>query len=219
MHAQVHQLTSPLALHDQWEHAPWRDLPAQVLAHHMGSRPQPCPEVALKIGYSQRALYLLFRVQDQSVRARARKHQDPVWEDSCVEFFFTPGPNCSLGYFNLEMNCGGTMLFHFQARPRSERTIIPLELCERITTVHSLPPRVMPEITAPLSWTLAYRLPLELLSPYCPVVRPAPGVHWRGNFYKCGDKTSLPHWLTWAPINGPRPDFHRPDAFGSLHFL
>ena len=38
----------------------------------------------------------------------------------------------------------------------------------------------------------------------------------RANFYKCGDKTAHPHYLSWSPIDTPKPDFHRPDFFGEL---
>lgn len=33
-----------------------------------------------------------------------------------------------------------------------------------------------------------------------------------------GDNTSHPHWLTWAPVPSPRPDFHTPRSFGTLEF-
>lgn len=33
-----------------------------------------------------------------------------------------------------------------------------------------------------------------------------------------GDNTSHPHWLTWAPVHSPRPDFHTPRSFGTLEF-
>ena len=38
----------------------------------------------------------------------------------------------------------------------------------------------------------------------------------RANFYKCGDCTAHPHFLSWSPIDTPNPDFHRPDFFGEL---
>ena len=38
----------------------------------------------------------------------------------------------------------------------------------------------------------------------------------RANFYKCGDKTAHPHYLSWSPIDTPKPDFHRPEFFGEL---
>jgi hypothetical protein len=50
------------------------------------------------------------------------------------------------------------------------------------------------------------------------VEKPGPGVTWRANFYKCADKTSHPHWLTWAPVNYPKPKFHLPEYFGRIEF-
>ena len=32
----------------------------------------------------------------------------------------------------------------------------------------------------------------------------------KANFYKCGDKLPVPHFLSWKPINVPAPDFHLP---------
>ena len=37
----------------------------------------------------------------------------------------------------------------------------------------------------------------------------------RLNIYKCGDKTAHPHFLSWAPIRTEKPDFHRPEFFGT----
>ena len=37
-----------------------------------------------------------------------------------------------------------------------------------------------------------------------------------GNFYKCGDATLLPHYLSWSQIDTEQPDFHRPEFFGEL---
>jgi len=77
---------------------------------------------------------------------------------------------------------------------------------------------VDPEIKAPVTWTVAYRLPVDLLKKYCQVITPAPQVSWRANFYKCADKTSHPHWLTWSLVNFPKPNFHLPQSFGVLEF-
>lgn len=44
------------------------------------------------------------------------------------------------------------------------------------------------------------------------------GLEAKANFYKCGDNTSKPHYLSWNPIGTESPDFHRPDFFGNLIF-
>ena len=40
----------------------------------------------------------------------------------------------------------------------------------------------------------------------------------RANFYKCGDGTSVPHFLSWSHIETETPDFHCPEFFGNMHF-
>ena len=203
---------------EAWDRVPWNSIPSLAVNHHMGPMPDHFPRTEAKLFFDGKALCLLFRVEDQYVRAVAGHDQDNVFEDSCVEFFFTPGTDVSKGYFNLEMNCGGILLFHFQTGRGKNRIIIPGKEGEKISRWSSLPPRVDPEIQEPLTWTLSCRLPLGLLEQYTLVTHPAPGVQWRANFYKCGDKTSHPHWLTWSPVDLPRPDFHRPEFFGTLEF-
>jgi hypothetical protein len=159
-------------------------------------------------------------VQDRYVRAVAETHQDSVCGDSCVEFFFTPVEDLSKGYFNLEMNCGGTMLFHYQLIPRKDSRPVASEDLARIEVAHTMPMIVEPERIEPTKWTVAYRLPVDMLCKYYPaeVAFPAPGAVWRANFYKCADASSHPHWLTWSPVKFKQPDFHRPDQFGTLIF-
>ncbi len=83
---------------------------------------------------------------------------------------------------------------------------------------HTLPARVDPELDGPVTWQVGYRIPWRMLRAYAAVTPPAPGVLWRANFYKCADSSSHPHWLTWAPIEWPKPDFHRKEFFGTLAF-
>ncbi|MBF0469383.1 MAG: carbohydrate-binding family 9-like protein [Desulfamplus sp.] len=201
-----------------WDTSPWRDIPSEHLQNYMGRKPNHFPKTEVKIAYDDTAIYLMFRVEDRYVRAVAKEYQDNVWEDSCVEFFFTPDSDLSVGYFNLEMNCGGTMLFHFHPEAGKERVVIPKNECSKIVCNHSLPQIVDPEIREAVTWTVAYSIPIALLRRYCRVITPAPDVEWRANFYKCADKTSHPHWLTWSQVNSPKPNFHIPESFGILKF-
>ena len=41
----------------------------------------------------------------------------------------------------------------------------------------------------------------------------------RANFYKCADKTKRPHFVSWRPIDLPKPDFHCPQFFGEITLL
>ncbi len=219
MQYQVKRIEQPVAVDADWNKPTWQAIETLELTHFMGDRPEHFPRTQAKLAYDDRHIYVIFRVEDRYVRATAKKHQDRVCCDSCVEFFFTPGTDLSTGYFNLEMNCGGTMLLHHQIVPRQNSVPLAASDLERIQVAHVLPPLIDPEIAESTTWVVEYRLPIEMLERYCERLRkPAPGVRWRANFFKCADGTSHPHWLTWAPVDNPRPDFHLPRFFGTLEF-
>jgi len=214
----VSRLAAPPRLDARWKKDTWQDVPALTIENHMGGRPEHFPRVQARVGYHDDDIYLIFLVQDRYVRAVHLDPQGAVCRDSCVEFFFTPGQDTGAGYFNLEANCGGNMLFHFQTRPRRDAVCVSPRHCAEITIAHSLPRRVEPEITEAVEWSLEYRIPCGMLKAYSDPVLPRTGARWRANFYKCGDDTSHPHWLTWSPVDRPKPDFHVPESFGILEF-
>lgn len=202
-----------------WNKKEWTDVDPLAIDNFMGDQPEHFPKVKAKIAYDREAIYVIFNVEDQYVKAIHKNHQDPVYKDSCVEFFFSPGESSEGGYFNLEMNCGGKMLFHHQEAPRTGNVNISPEDIEQVKVAHSLPELVEPEIQEPTTWTVEYRIPFSILWKYHQVSTPGSGTTWRANFYKCADGTSHPHWLTWSPIDFPRPNFHVPEYFGNLEFV
>jgi hypothetical protein len=204
-----------------WSQGVWAEAePLRVDCFHpAGSEHRPVTEARLLFDAAH--LYVFFRVQDRYVRAVADGFQGRVWTDSCVEAFLQPRED--KGYFNFEMNCGGTLLLSYIKDPRrtpegfADFTPVSAEQTEGMHVYHSLPSRVDPEIEEPVEWRLEYGIPLSLFEAYIGE-RPSPaGERWRGNFYKCGDETSHPHWASWSPI-GEELNFHCPEHFGLLEF-
>jgi hypothetical protein len=205
---QVQRAKEPPALNGKWDECVWKDVKTLEIKNFKGP----------KVLYDDSYIYVFFRVEDKYVQAVARNYHDSVWLDSCVEFFFTPGTDISQGYFNIEINCGGTMLFYHQLARGVDAVAVADSDCDRVEIFHSEPKIVDPEKQEPTTWVIEYRVPLDMLAKYAEVVRPAPGVQWRANFQKCAGKTSHPHGLTWSLIDTPKPDFHRPEFFGTLEF-
>ena len=201
-----------------WDKPLWAPSETLELRNFMGERPAHFPKVQARLMYDAEALQGIFRVEDRYVRAVAGKNQDGVCRDSCAEFFFVTGTDLGRGYFNLEMNCGGVFLFHWQRASGKENRVLTEEECARVSVVSTLPRRVEPEIAESTTWCVEFRVPFSLLEGQTTVTKPGPGVSWRANFYKCGDQTSHPHWLTWAPVGFPKPRFHLPEFFGTLEF-
>ncbi len=214
----ITRVSGPIEIDGNWDKPAWTNIQSLALTQSMGPAPAYRPNALAKLAWDDDALHIIFRVEDRFVRAVARKYQDPVCKDSCVEFFFTPGAQLGLSYFNIEINCGGTMLFwwHPQGKPAVP---VAAEYGAQVKVAHSLPKVVDPEIQTPTTWTVECRLPLDVVRKYCPAASaPAPGVCWKANFYKCAEANSHPHWLTWSFVDHPTPQFHLPQYFGSLQF-
>lgn len=201
-----------------WDRPAWKGVAPVTLEYYMGDEPAHQPRVQARMAYDDRFLYVIWKVEDRFVLARRTKHQQDVCRDSCVELFFTPGgaPE-ERGYFNLETNCAGVKLFGAHVVGDGAGAFTTEDFAG-IATASSLKGPIDREIAGPTSWTLEYRIPLELLEKHAKVERPGPGVTWRANFYKCADESSRPHWLTWSPVTNARPSFHLPRYFGILAF-
>ena len=214
----VNLLKRPLKIDADWDKKEWKKIPAAVICNYMGTIPEFKPEAQVKMMYDTDNIYVIFKVNDRNVRSITNKINGPVWQDSAVEFFFSPDSDLPLLYFNLETNCGGTPLLHYNVIPRKESKRLTEEEISQIEIAHSLPEINDPEIKEPVTWTLEYRIPMALLEKYSKVSRPSKGVEWRANFYKIAENSSNPHYITWSKIDRPKPDFHVPQAFGRLIF-
>ncbi len=179
------------------------------------------PRTDARLLYDDRHLYLQFDVDDRYLRAVETAYQSFVCRDSCVEFFIQPV--AGKGYLNFEFNCIGTMFIFYIADPTSvggrwrRYAAMWPEHAQQIR-VHTTLPRVpFQDMPDPVRWRIAAAIPLGTLEPYVGPLDPLPGHTCRGNFYKCADKSSHPHWASWSPITGPL-NFHQPQYFGTLRF-
>jgi len=171
------------------------------------------PDVSFRIGHSIDRILLCFYVSGDRPRARIAEVNGPVYRDSCVEFFFSPLADGV--YYNFEFNCAGVPYCAY-GRKRGDRTLLDPALVDTIARSSSLGSAPLDESARISSWGLAVCIPIGIFRD-CGL-KGFGGLTARGNFYKCGDDTALPHYLSWNPVCTPRPDFHRYDYFGSLVF-
>jgi hypothetical protein len=214
----VARLNQPMKIDGNWDKPQWQGVQGIDIANYMGPVPAFRPVAKAKMMVDADNIYVIFQVHDQYVRCLTDKFNGPVWEDSAVEFFFAPDSDVPDHYFNLETNCGGTPLMHFNLVPRKESRDLEIEDIKKIEIFHSLPTIIDPEISEPVTWTLEYRIPLAMLEKYSKVTHPQKGVKWRANFYKIAENNSNHHYITWSFVDNPKPDFHLPKFFGTLIF-
>jgi len=65
-------------------------------------------------------------------------------------------------------------------------------------------------------WTLRFYIPFAVFENYVGPLGEVAGQSWRGNFFKCAEDCSHPHWAAWSPVD--EFNFHLPRCFGTLRF-
>lgn len=171
------------------------------------------PKVEFRMAHTEDAILLHFKVREASVRAKYGKDNDSVWTDACVEFFSIPADDGI--YYNLECSCIGTILVGAGAE-RANREHAPQEVMDKVQRWSSLGREPFAERIEETSWDVALVIPYTVFFKHH--LTSLDGKVVKANFYKCGDELQTPHFLSWNPIAIEKPDFHRPDFFGTLEF-
>ena len=172
------------------------------------------PEVKFVIAQLNGGLFLTFSVKEKAIRGLITTNNGAVCDDSCVEFFIDPFSDGA--YYNFEFNCIGTI--HLGYGPtRFKREMATSKILNEIQRLPSIGNKPLSIQGKEYIWLLHVLIPYSAF--YKHNIQSLEGQDTcRGNFYKCGDKTPVPHYLSWNPINTLTPDFHQSDFFGSIYF-
>lgn len=172
------------------------------------------PEVRFKISYGEKEVFLKYYVHEKCIKAEMTAPNQNVWEDSCVEFFVSPSDDGL--YYNFEFNPIGTTLLAVGSS-RDGRVFAGQDIISGIRKLPSMEIKPFQEKTGDFFWTLTLAIPVEAFFRH--TFKDLNNRSFKVNFYKCGDKLSTPHYLSWNPVKTEKPDFHRPEFFGKIRFI
>lgn len=147
---------------------------------------------------------LKMRCEEENPRAVYTEANDPVYKDSCMEFFANYYPEVEgTGYVNFEMNSNGAVLCEYgQPGDRFYLKDKGLDVPTPVAT------------KGEGYWEVELMIPDTFIKAVYGQEVIADKI--KGNFYKCGDDTHTPHYGSWNPIANPFPAFHKPEFFGEL---
>ena len=159
-----------------------------------------------QICYDEDALYVRMTAVEPQIRAEHNAPMSTVCEDSCMEFFFCPNAEDDR-YVNIEINPNCCTYIGIRScradgirlAPKDEDGLFQKQAIRTET-----------------GWQVSYRIPVSFLRVLFPGYALIPGAVIRANCYKCGDRTEKPHYLSWNPVDSPKPDFHRSCDFGIM---
>lgn len=167
------------------------------------------PLTVVSAAHSGKHIFLDFFVRCNYLRAVNFTPNSPVSEDSCVEFYVAPSSNPK-EYWSFCFNCIGTVRAKWH-NENSAKFLSEDELSQ-IKVYASVGNRPFQECEGSFIWSVTVAIPLELIG----VKYEETPLTIMANFNKCASATSQPHYLSWAPISSPHPNFHLPEYFAQL---
>ncbi|QMU29348.1 carbohydrate-binding family 9-like protein [Adhaeribacter radiodurans] len=188
------------------------NLPRQKIAAQPWPEFTYQPEVNFSIAHNLTWIFLKYYVTEEFVRIDNFKLNDPVYQDSCVEFFISF--NAEAAYYNLEFNALGICRAGYGPN-RENRQLLKPEQLRSIQTATTLT-RLDDSSEQNFYWQLTLAIPIKIFDQH--QISSLQGMQARANFYKCGDNVPQPHFLSWSKIVAPQPNFHLPAFFGNLVF-
>ena len=166
-----------------------------------------CPVVKARIAVYEDSFLVFMETDETKIRTKEKGFSALVFTDSCMEFFLMPDPVNSFQYINFELTPVGAMYLSIGTH-RYDRHDIRLENYAEFFQVKTM--------VHDKGWNIEFCIPRLFLQRCFPLLELKPLHIMRGNLYKCGDKTSMPHYGCWSPIDLPEPDFHCPAFFGNF---
>ncbi|MBO4940788.1 MAG: carbohydrate-binding family 9-like protein [Clostridia bacterium] len=181
------------------------DIPVITLTDYINTNGY-YPKVEFNVCYSSEGFHVHFTAYEKNPKAIATKHFGMVHLDSCLEWFVVFDPEHCDRYFNFEVNPNGAMNVSFR-KDRYEK----IDLTEEDLLMLGIKTEIFDNY-----WTADYTVTFDFIKKYIPDYEFKSGMTLPANVYKCGDETEFPHWGCWCMVDREKPDFHKPEYFGTM---
>ena len=160
---------------------------------------------------TESAFHVRLQAQEPQILAQEEGPLPMPCNDSCLEFFLRPTP--SLRYMNFEWNPKGRLYLGIGTCAEDLMRLAPADWQVK-------------KLFAPQAqqqgdtWQVEFQIPYSFIKGFFPDFDPEKTKNIWGNFYKCGDKLDMPHYLAWNPITREgKYLFNTPEEFGELIFV
>lgn len=189
---------------DEFNEASFNDLKS----YHWESNPPYRPHTCFKMGVVGDDLVATLKCYEESPRAACTKRDDPIYTDSCLEFFVAPVEGRD-EYINVEMNSKGVYLSEF-GKGKYDRVFVS-SLTELTPDVKSFKGTDIKGAFWGVNVTLTKQFICNLYK-----IDDFSFTTVKANFYKCGDDCEIPHYLAFSPVTTLPPGFHNPECFATF---
>ena len=194
---------------DQFDHSAWENSEPVLIEHFWSGEPAPASRHAeARVCWSDEALHVRFIgeqhepliVSDNPVTDRKTLG---LWDRDVCEIFVAPDPAHPGRYFEFEAAPTGEWVdLGIVITPTGRETDWDYE--SGMTTAATVDRNKL---------IVGIRIPWSNSIP-----RPEKGDTWLANVFRCVGPEAPDRYLAWRPTRTPEPNYHVPEAFGSLRF-
>jgi hypothetical protein len=194
---------------DQFDHADWSKAQPVVISRLWSGQAAPAGRHAeVRILWTEEALAVRFVCQQReplfvNSHPQLDKKTMGLWERDVCEIFIAPDPARPNHYFEFEAAPTGEWIDLAVTAVGAAREK-DWEFHSGMTTASRITKGKI---------TIALRIPWDDW-----IHKPQRGEKWRVNLFRCIG-AGRERYLAWQPTHTPEPDFHVPEAFGSLSFV
>ncbi|MBX3259841.1 MAG: DUF362 domain-containing protein [Labilithrix sp.] len=200
--ARARRLDAPIVVDGEIDDA-WRTAPPVSFSTDWSGAETGIP-TRVRFAWSTSALYMLWELEGAGVHADASRpieaERAKLYEEDCVELFLGASPGDTARYFEVEVGPLGHFLDVAIDRTKKKSDVGWSSAPKIATKVDREARRVTIEV--------ALRAP-ELVAAL------APGAALPLALYRMEGRSPR-RYLAWSPTRTPKPDFHVPEAFGTL---
>ncbi len=172
------------------------------------------PEVRVRAIYTNKGISVCFESFETKIKAEYTQQNDPVYNDSCVEFYVNPSPETDNRYMSFEINSIGTISVGI-GTTNSDREKVYVEDPVGFYGIKASETKESVQNYHKDCWAVSFTVPYELLDKYYTGLDFKTGKVFKGNFNKIGSMPAK-HYGCWNKIENDIPKFHLPQYFGDM---
>lgn len=194
---------------DDFDNEAWQQCEPVIIAHQWSGEPAPVERHAeARICWSDEALHVRFvGNQHETMVVSAEPKTDRktlgLWDRDVCEIFVAPDPDNPLRYFEFEAAPTGEWV-DLGIVLTAEGRHTDWDFSSGLTVASKLSPSQV-HIVMSIPWSAS-------------IPRPSKSGRWLVNLFRCVGPEAPERYLAWRPTRTPEPNFHVPEAFGSLIF-
>lgn len=185
----------------------WSEVATLEMANRYLDTPSEIKAFA-QICYNDEGINLHLWSENDDVRAVENDLLGAPYQDSCLEFFFSPMEN-DVRYFNIEFNLNCCLYLGLGRNLKDHTRLVHPD----INDIFSPNPRL-----TETGWEIFYTVPYKLIRRFFPDFKIEKGKTVRANCFKCADLTTPANYLSWSPVTTDPFTFHKPECFGIMEF-